>query len=347
MRYRLLGRTGLKVSELCLGTMTFGEEAGIGADRDECRRVFDAFAQAGGNFVDTANIYNVGTSERWLGEFLAGERERFVVASKYSLTTRPDDPNAGGNARKNLMESLHASLRRLGTEYIDLYWMHAWDSATPIDEVIRALDDAVAAGKVLYTGVSNAPAWWIARAQTLAEERDRTRFAALQVHYSLVERTCERELVPMAHELGIGITAWSPLAGGLLTAKYLKGGHGRMTTTNWGGLYKGARVESIVRGTLAIAERLGRPAAQVALNFLRQRPATAESPTVPIVGSRTAAQLDELLGCLAWELDAESLAELEHLTAPDLGYPQAMLNSPGMQQYIYGEVAGRIPGRGP
>ncbi len=342
MRYRLLGRTGLKVSELCLGTMTFGEETGIGADRDECRRVYDAFVAAGGNFVDTANLYTFGTSERWLGEFLGADRARFVVASKYSMTTDPKDPNAGGNARKNLVQSLDASLRRLGTEYLDLYWVHAWDTFTPPEEVMRALDDAVRAGKVLYTGVSNAPAWWVARAQTLAQEREWSPFAALQLHYSLIERTCERELVPMAHALGLAVTAWSPLAGGLLTGKYLDGGHGRITGTTWGNLFKGPRVDPIVRGTVAIAQRIGRPAAQVALNFLRQRPAPAGSPTIPIVGARTRAQLDDLLGCLHWELDAETLAELEHLSAPDLGYPQAMLTSPGMQQFIHGEVAGRI-----
>jgi aryl-alcohol dehydrogenase-like predicted oxidoreductase len=340
MRYRLLGRTGLKVSELCLGTMTFGEESGIGAGRDECRRVFDAFVAAGGNFLDTANVYSEGTSERWLGEFIGAERERFVVASKYSLTTHPQDPNAGGNARKNLVQQLDASLRRLRTGHLDLYWVHAWDSLTPPDEVVRALDDAVRAGKVLYTGISNAPAWWIARAHTIAEERDRTPFAALQLHYSLVERHCERELVPMADALGLAVTAWSPLAGGLLTGKYLQGGHGRITATSWGGLYKGPRLEPIVRGTVAIAQRLGRPPSQVALNFLRQRRGTV----IPIVGSRTRAQLDELLGCLAWELDAETLAELEHLSAPELGYPQAMLQSPGMQQYVHGEVAARIGG---
>lgn len=338
MRYRLLGRTGLKVSELCLGAMTFGEENGIGADREECRRVFDAFASAGGNFIDTANNYTFGTSERWLGEFVGAERERYVLASKYSMTSNPQDPNAGGNARKNLVQSLDASLRRLGTGYLDLYWIHAWDALTPVEEVVRALDDAVSAGKVLYTGVSNAPAWWIARAHTLAEERDRTPFAALQLHYSLVERNCERELVPMAQALGLGVTAWSPLAGGLLTGKYRRGEHGRITATSWGGLYKGPRLEPIVSGTVAIAERLGRPPSQVALNFLRQRPGAV----IPILGSRTRAQLDELLGCLSWELDAESLAELEHLSAPELGYPQAMLQSPGMQQYIHGEAAQRI-----
>lgn len=342
MRYRLLGRTGLKVSELCLGTMTFGEESGFGADRDECRRVYDAYRAAGGNFVDTANIYTKGTSERWVGEFVREERTKIVLASKYSMTTDSQEINAGGNTRKNLVQALDASLKRLGTEYIDLYWVHAWDALTPPEEVMRALDDAVRAGKVLYTGVSNAPAWWIARAQTLAQERDWTPFAALQLHYSLIERTCERELVPMAQALEIAVTAWSPLAGGLLTGKYLRGEHGRMTQTNWGGMFKGPRVETIVRGVVAIAERLGKPAAQVAINWLRQRPGAVTVPTIPILGARTRAQLDDLLACAQWELDAESLAELEHLTAPELGYPAALINSPGGRAFVHGEGASRI-----
>ncbi|MFO0451508.1 MAG: aldo/keto reductase, partial [Pseudomonadota bacterium] len=254
------------------------------------------------------------------------------------------DPNAGGNGRKALVQSLDASLRRLGTDYLDVYWVHAWDGHTTPDEVLRALDDAVRAGKVLYTGVSNVPAWWTSRAHTLAELRGLTPFAGLQVHYSLVERTVEREIVPMARALGLGLTAWSPLAGGLLTGKYTRGEAGRITTTGWSGMYKSPRVEAIVRGTLAVAERLGRPPAQVALNFLRQRP----WPVIPIVGARSRAQLEELLGCLAWELDPESLAELEPISAPELGYPSGLLNSPGMRQFIHGEVADRLgKGAGP
>lgn len=198
MKYRLLGDSGLKVSDLCLGAMTFGEEFGFGADRDECRRMYDAYVNAGGNFIDTANIYNAGTSERFLSEFIRADRSRLVLATKFTMNSNPADPNAGGNSRKNLHQALNASLQRLGTDYIDLYWVHAWDGLTPLDEVLRGLDDAVRAGKILYVGFSNMPAWVVARANTIAELRGWTRAVALQVHYNLIERTPERELVPCA-----------------------------------------------------------------------------------------------------------------------------------------------------
>jgi len=197
MRYKLLGRTGLRVSELCLGTMTFGEEWGWGASREESRGIFDAFADAGGNFVDTANLYTGGTSEKFVGEFLKGRRQRFVLATKYTLNMAPDDPNGGGNHRKNLVQSLDASLKRLDTDYIDLYWVHAWDGMTPLDETMRALDDVVRAGKVLYVGISDAPAWVVSRANTLAELKDWSPFAALQIQYSLADRSPERDLLPI------------------------------------------------------------------------------------------------------------------------------------------------------
>ena len=189
MRYKLLGKTGLRVSELCLGTMTFGEEWGWGASKEESRRIFDAFADAGGNFVDTANLYTGGTSEKFVGDFLKGRRERFVLATKYTLNMAPDDPNGGGNHRKNLVQSLDASLKRLNTDYIDLYWVHAWDGMTPLEETMRALDDVVRAGKVLYVGISDAPAWVVSRANTLAELKDWSPFAALQIQYNLADRT--------------------------------------------------------------------------------------------------------------------------------------------------------------
>ncbi|HEV8375840.1 MAG TPA: aldo/keto reductase, partial [Candidatus Polarisedimenticolia bacterium] len=222
MRYKLLGRSGLRVSELCLGTMTFGEEWGWGASRDESRKIFDAFVEEGGNFLDTANKYTEGTSEKLVGEFIRGNRERFVVATKYTSSMRPGDPNGGGNHRKSMVESLEGSLKRLGTDYVDLYWLHAWDSMTPVEEVMRAFDDMVRAGKILYAGISDAPAWIVSQANTLAALRGWTPFIGLQVEYSLAERTPERDLLPMARALDIGVTAWSPLAGGLLTGKYNK-----------------------------------------------------------------------------------------------------------------------------
>jgi len=220
MRYKLLGRTGLRVSELCLGTMTFGEEWGWGASREESRRMFDAFADAGGNFVDTANLYTGGTSEKFVGEFLKGRRERFVLATKYTLNMSPDDPNGGGNHRKNLVQSLDASLKRLDTDRIDLYWVHAWDGMTPLEETMRALDDAVRAGKILYVGISDAPAWVVSRANTLAELKDWSPFAALQIQYSLADRSPERDLLPMAKALDLAVTPWGVLGGGVLSGKY-------------------------------------------------------------------------------------------------------------------------------
>ena len=222
MKYYLLGRSGLRVSEICLGAMTFGEEWGWGASKDECRKIFNAYVDAGGNFIDTANKYTEGTSEKYIGEFIASDRDRFVLATKYTSNTRRGDPNAGGNHRKSMVQSLEASLQRLNTDYVDLYWVHAWDQTTPVEEMMRALDDMIKAGKILYAGISDAPAWVVSQANTLANLRGWTEFTGLQIEYSLIERTPERELLPMASALDIGVTAWSPLGNGLLTGKYNK-----------------------------------------------------------------------------------------------------------------------------
>ena len=222
MKYYLLGKSGLRVSEICLGTMTFGKEWGWGASKEESRKIFDAYVDAGGNFIDTANIYTNGTSEKYVGDFASYDRERFVIATKYTSNTRAGDPNAGGNHRKNMVQSLEASLRRLNTDYIDLYWVHAWDQTTPIEEMMRTLDDMIKSGKILYIGISDAPAWIVSQANTLANLKGWTEFASIQIEYSLIERTSERELLPMANALDIGITAWSPLGSGVLTGKYNK-----------------------------------------------------------------------------------------------------------------------------
>src|ERR1700722_14945735 len=212
MRYKLLGRSGLRVSELCLGTMTFGEDWGWGSSKEESRKVYDAFLEAGGNFIDTANVYTNGTSEKLLGEFMAGHRDRIVLATKYTNAAPGNDPNAAGNHRKSMMRAVEASLKRLKTDYIDLYWLHLWDQITPVEEVMRAFDDLVRQGKMLYVGVSNAAAGWIAPANPLAQLRGCSPFVGLQIEYSLIERTVERELIPMAKAMNIGVTAWSPLA---------------------------------------------------------------------------------------------------------------------------------------
>src|ERR1700752_4737580 len=221
MRYRLLGNSGLRVSEAALGTMTFGDDWGWGSAKDEARKVYDAFREAGGNFIDTANLYTNGTSESFIGEFMRDHRQSVVLATKYTNAAPGEDANAAGNHRKSMVQALEASLRRLKTDYIDLYWLHIWDQMTPVEEVMRAFDDLVRQGKILYAGVSDMPAWVVAQANTLANLRGWTPFVGLQVEYSLIERTPERELLPMAADLGLGVTAWSPLAGGLLTGKQL------------------------------------------------------------------------------------------------------------------------------
>src|SRR5215471_18509336 len=226
LRYRLLGHSGLRVSEACLGTMTFGEDWGWGSSKDESRNVYDAYRATGGNFIDTANVYTNGSSETFLGEFMQGHRESMVLATKFANAMQGTDANAAGNHRKSMMQAVEASLKRLKTDYIDVYWMHIWDRLTPVEEVMRGLDDLVRAGKVLYLGISDAPAWWIAGANTLAQLRGWTAFVGLQIEYSLIERTVERELIPMARAFDVGVVAWSPLASGLLSGKY-HGGAGK------------------------------------------------------------------------------------------------------------------------
>jgi aryl-alcohol dehydrogenase-like predicted oxidoreductase len=232
MNYKMLGRSGLRVSELCLGTMGFGTEVPWGVDEAASRIAFEAFANAGGNFIDTANIYTDGTSEKMVGRFVEADRDHFVVATKYSLRDGKGDPNYAGNHRKNLMRSLAASLKRMKLEAIDLFWVHAWDFLTPVDEVMRGLEDVVSRGMVHYIGISDTPAWVVSQANMLADLRGWTPFCALQVEYSLLARTPERDLLPMAEALGLAVTPWGALGGGALTGKYLKGEAGRIPETS-------------------------------------------------------------------------------------------------------------------
>src|SRR3979490_1345916 len=240
MKYRLLGKSGLRVSEASLGTMTFGDEWGWGSPKAEAHKVYENYRESGGNCSDTANVCTSGTSETCLGEFMEGHRESVVLATKYSNAAPGNDPNAARNPPKNMMQAVEASLKRLQTDYIDLYWVDIWDGLTPVEEVMRGLDDLVRQGKVLYVGISDAPAWWIAQANTLAELRGWTQFIGLQLEYSLIERTVERELIPMAKALNLGVLAFSPLAGGFLTGKYHGEGKpdgGRMTNEGVKALY--------------------------------------------------------------------------------------------------------------
>jgi len=339
MRYKLLGRSGLRVSELCLGTMTFGEDWSFGASKEESKRVFDAFVDAGGNFLDTANLYTNGTSERFLSEFMGDRRQEFVLATKYAFNDRPDDPNGGGNHRKSMHQALGASLKRLGTDYIDLYWVHAWDFMTPVDEVMWAFDDMVRAGKVLYVGISNAPAWIISQANTLADLRGWSPFVGLQIEYSLIECTPERELLPMAKALDIAVTAWSPLGGGMLTGKYKRNTEkpkdARYAQGAWSeDLFITDKNFTIVEAVEKVAGELDRTPAQVAISWIRQQ--TGKGVIIPIIGARILSRLQDNLAALDFELSDDQLARLDAVSAIQLGFPYDFLNHDDVRPGLYG-----------
>jgi len=330
MRYKLLGKSGLRVSELCLGTMTFGEDWGWGATKEESRRIYDTFLEAGGNFLDTANLYTNGTSERFLGEFIGSDRGRVVLATKYTNAAPGTDPNAAGNHRKSMIQAVEASLKRLKTDYIDLYWLHIWDFLTPIEEVMRAFDDLIRAGKVLYAGISDAPAWVVSRANTMAELRGWSQFVALQIEYSLIERTPERELLPMARDLEIAITPWAPLASGVLTGKYAAEHSGEPRRIQDAKLDE--RSGRIVHVVQAVAYTTGRTAAQVALNWVRQQPGIV----IPIVGARNKTQIDDNLGALEFKLDPEQLSVLDEASKIELGFPHDFFKRDMVRGFVYG-----------
>lgn len=366
MKYQLLGKSGLRVSELCLGAMTFGEEWGWGASKEECHKIFNAYIDAGGNFIDTANKYTEGTSEKYIGEFISSDRDRFVLATKYTSNTRRGDPNAGGNHRKNMIQSLEASLKRLNTDYIDLYWVHAWDALTPIEEMMRALDDMVRSGKILYIGISDAPAWIVSQVNTIANLKGWTEFTGLQIEYSLIERTPERELLPMADALNIGVTAWSPLGGGVLTGKYNKSnreeqqqktqqqntsssssttdmaqdGNSRLEVQNeFANRVLNDRNMLIAQEVSKIAKEIGSSAAQVALNWLRQQnmmSAAGKNKIIPIIGARKETQIKDNLSCLEFELTSEQMQRLNEVSKIELGFPHDFLNSEMIKDIIYG-----------
>jgi aryl-alcohol dehydrogenase-like predicted oxidoreductase len=340
MRYRLLGNTGLRVSELCLGAMTFGEEWGWGASPDESRKIFERFAEAGGNFIDTANFYTNGSSERIVGELVRSERERFVVATKYTLSGRPHDPNGGGNHRKSLVQSLEASLRRLGLDYVDLYWVHVWDRLTPIEETLRALDDAVRAGKVLYLGISDAPAWVVARGNAIAELRGQDAFAAVQAPYSLLERSPERELLPMAEALGLAVATWGSLGSGVLTGKFAgrqRPAGTRLGDNEWGKAALSVRNLAIAAEVDRVAREVGRSPSQVALAWVR---AQQRGNLIPILGARRLEQLEDNLGALTLALSAAHLEQLEAASRIERGFPLDLLQR--VETQVYGQTLAAI-----
>lgn len=340
MNYKLLGRSGLRVSELALGTMTFGEDWGFGASKEESQKIFNAFVEAGGNFIDTAVNYTNGTSEKYVGEFIRGNRERFVVATKYSLNTSPDDPNGGGNHRKNLVQSVEKSLKQLNTDYIDLLWLHAWDFMTPLEEVMRGLDDLVRLGKILYIGISDTPAWIVSQGNMLATLRGWTPFIGLQVEYNLLQRTPERDLLPMARSLDLGVTAWAPMAGGALTGKYNNPSaeKGRLSPQS-------ARLNEHNRAIAAVVEEIAKELetspAQVALNWVRQQSGTI----IPLIGAKRESQMKDNLGSLKFMLSETHMNLLNEASKIELGFPHDFLASEPVLKAIHGSTYGKIEKR--
>lgn len=331
MKYRVFGRkSGLRVSELALGTGNFGTGWGHGAEPDEAKKIFDRYLNAGGNFIDTANAYQRGESEALLGDFIAAERDQLVLATKYTNATVP---GAGisrtGNSRKNMMRAVEESLTRLRTDHIDLYWVHISDSVTPMEEILRGLDDLVRSGKILYAGLSNFPAWRIARADLMTELRGWAPMIGIQIEYSLAERSPDRELIPMAESLGLGVTAWSPLGGGFLTGKYRED-HTVTRLTKLGMLVhteKTAKQTQLLDTIIAIAAELEATPTHVAIAWLLEKAAKSTTAIIPILGSRTVAQLDATLGALDIALTAEMVARLDTVSAVALGVPHEQINA--------------------
>jgi aryl-alcohol dehydrogenase-like predicted oxidoreductase len=344
--YNVLGRSGLKVSPLCLGTMTFGTEWGWGSAEDTAKQMFNAYLDAGGNFIDTANGYTAGTSEAFLGKFMRerGDRDSIVLATKFTFSRGKADPNSGGNGRKSIYRALDGSLQRLQTDYIDLYWMHNWDTLTPVDEVMSTLDDLVRSGKVRYIGISNSPAWYLARGQSLAEFKHYEKFCAWQLEYSLLERNIEREHIPAALEFGLGITPWSPLASGLLSGKYQReknsarpAGDGRLTVTKESGnpaflkLFT-ERNWKIIDALNEVAQQVGKPAAQIALNWVTHRKGVSST----IIGASKMQQLEDNLAALDFELPDDARKKLDEVSQPETLYPYLFFG-PEMQKGVTGQ----------
>jgi aryl-alcohol dehydrogenase-like predicted oxidoreductase len=334
MRYKLLGKSGLRVSELCLGTMTFGEDWGWGASHDESRQIFETFVEAGGNFIDTANMYTNGSSEKIVGELIAQDRDRFVIATKYSFPSQRmsnegnPNPNGSGNHRKNLIHSVEGSLKRLNTDYIDLLWLHVWDFMTPIAEVMRALDDLVRQGKVMYIGISDTPAWIVSQANTLAECQGWTSFVALQIEYSLIERTPERDLLPMAQAFEMAVTPWSPLGGGVLTGKYNQDDSQKSTSRGGQISDRSLKIAEVV---VQVAAELGHSPSQVALAWLRSQ----SDAIIPIIGASKLSQFKDNLASIEVNLSPEQRQRLNLVSQIELGFPHDFLDSDSIHKMLF------------
>ncbi|RYZ44058.1 MAG: aldo/keto reductase [Myxococcaceae bacterium] len=323
--YVTLGRSGLRVSPLCLGAMTFGEDLGWGTSVEESQHIIDRFIELGGNFIDTANFYTKSHSEKIIGDHVgrhAARRERLVIATKFSGNLYPGDPNGGGSGRKSIISACENSLRRLQTDYIDLYWLHNWDVHTPIDETMAALEDLVRAGKVRYLGVSDTPAWKIVEANVTARFRGWSSFIGLQIEYSLLERSVEQELVPMALEHGLGITPWSPLKSGILSGKYTRANAGKVKADRGGFVepFLNEKTYAVVDALEAIAKAHESTAARVALSWVQSQPGVGST----IIGARRLAQLEDNVKAVDVKLTAEERGRLDALTKPTFGFPQSM-----------------------
>jgi aryl-alcohol dehydrogenase-like predicted oxidoreductase len=324
-QYITLGRSGLRVSPFCLGAMTFGQDLGWGSSVEESQQIIDRFIELGGNFIDTANFYTKSHSEKIIGDHLgrhSARRDRLVIATKFSGNLYPGDPNGGGSGRKSVINACENSLRRLQTDYIDLYWLHNWDRHTPIEETLAALDDLVRAGKVRYIGVSDTPAWKIAEANVIARFRGWSAFIGLQIEYSLLERTVEQELVPMALEFGLGITPWSPLKSGVLSGKYTRQNEGQLKADRgfFADSFRTEKAYAIVDELQIIARAHETTVARVALAWVQGRPGV----TSTIIGARRLAQLEDNVKALEVRLSVAELGRLDALTKPTFGFPQNM-----------------------
>jgi len=336
MKYKLFGSTGLRVSEISLGTMTFGTEWGWGCDYNASKEIFDLYRNKGGNFIDTANRYTEGTSEKYCGEFIKGERDFFVLATKYTLYEEYGNPNGAGNGKKNMVQSVEKSLKRLGTDYIDLLWVHAWDGTTKMEEVMRGLDDLIRAGKVLYIGVSDTPAWVVSRSNAITELKNWTAFAGLQIEYSLMERTPERDLLPMAKHEKMAVTPWGPLAGGALTGKYLNNDPGRLLSDN---PRLNERNTKIVKTVVDCANRMGITPAQLALKWVMQQ----DKSYIPIIGATKAGQLEDSMNATELvDIPSDIMNKLNSVSSIDLGFPHTFLNTERIKDIIFGGTQDKL-----
>ncbi|MFE7171612.1 aldo/keto reductase [Streptomyces sp. NPDC057616] len=336
-----LGRSGLKVSPFCLGAMNFGEDGGFGCGVEESEKILQAYLDRGGNFVDTANFYTNGHSEAILGDFLGarpGLRDRLVLATKFYGNLHLGDPNGGGASRKAIIGQLEESLRRLRTDYVDLYWLHNYDRSTPIEETLRTLDDLVTAGKIRYVGFSDTPGWFTAKAHTTALLRGWTPVTALQMEYSLLERTIEGELIPLAQDAGMGVLPWSPLKSGYLSGKYRRGQADPADTRRSAVLGRPSEAQfTVIEALAAVAEETGASPAAVALSWVQNRPGVSST----LIGPRTLEHLESNLAGLDVELTAEQTAALDEVSAPALNFPYDLNRQVGpMLKYAGATVDG-------